>query len=176
MAGLYVSFAHLLQQTGTASSRYPHWLFPVVFSTLNVAAMLLQGLGDAAFNARAIEGGALMQLISFGLFTLFFLTTISKNVILYTIQGTSQTVVLISTGTVLILFWAVYQAITGVQGLGGYVNTHEGFVIGLDATPMLVLTLLFNVAHPAWIWRGMISYDVSGQKEQTKEVEDPDYV
>lgn len=52
--------------------------------------------------------------------------------------------------TALILIRCFFRAVELSQGYDGYLFVHEGFFIGLEATPMVLVQLVFVFAHPLW--------------------------
>ena len=45
----------------------------------------------------------------------------------------------------------VYRSIELVQGWRGYLITHEGYVIGLDAVPMMIAMGVLANFNPGWL-------------------------
>jgi len=43
-----------------------------------------------------------------------------------------------------------YRSIELIQGWRGFLITHEGFFIGLDAVPMAICMISLNICHPGW--------------------------
>jgi RTA1 like protein len=50
----------------------------------------------------------------------------------------------------LIYVRSIYRTVELLQGWSGYLITHEGYFIGLDAVTMLLAVAVFNFIHPGW--------------------------
>lgn len=53
--------------------------------------------------------------------------------------------------SLLIMVRSIFRAVEYIQGFNGYLLSHEAYLYALDATLMLGVMVLFNVAHPSGV-------------------------
>lgn len=174
-AALYVLLGKLIYDLGPRSSIISAKWYAIVFCTCDVVSLIVQAIGGAqaseATTDSAMELGTHIMVAGIGFqlltMTLFvgllvdFLRRVlrtqgefrggSSNVVT---KGMKLVFVALVISTVMIYIRGVYRTIELAQGWRGYLITHEGYFIGLDAAIMVIAVAVFVPIDPAVIFRG----------------------
>ncbi|EEU38089.1 uncharacterized protein NECHADRAFT_105196 [Fusarium vanettenii 77-13-4] len=175
-AGLYVILGTLINRLGRSSSLLGPKMYAIVFLTADIVALVIQAIGGALASTEAdkINGdtetgtnimvaGIVFQMAAMIVFTGLVLdfmrrVFIKKTYLSYDKTGlgspTSLPVtyawllaaVCVSLGMIFIR--SIYRTVELAQGWEGYLITHEGYFIGLDACLMIIAVGIFNFLDP----------------------------
>jgi hypothetical protein len=167
-AGIYIILGRLIAVTGgkgktsiIAPSTYL-W----IFCGCDLISLVVQAVGGsmasqaaAATPPRRSETGTntmvaviVFQMTSITLFVGFFIDFLRRAHKQNTPLGRRVVILICATtfSVVLIYIRSIYRTIELLQGWTGYLITHEGFFVGLDAVTMFLAVAVFNVVHPTW--------------------------
>lgn len=151
-AALYIILGILILRTPELSHYLSPKMYLVIFCIADFFSLLLQGVGGGvAASADTLTqlndgtytmvGGIFLQLAAMtvfsGLFAHYLYSAYSATP---RVKPDGRVVGVMVFATVLIMLRNIYRAIELLQGWNGYINTHQRFIIGLDAVPM-ILTL-----------------------------------
>lgn len=163
-AALYVLLGVLIRMLGPQSSLLSAKLYTIIFCTCDVISLVVQAIGggmasvasgsadgNTAPGTHIMVAGIVFQLFTMTLFALLVVDfarrvhhmRLERNVVL--------TLVAMTIAFVMIYIRSIYRTIELAQGWRGYLITHEGFFIGLDASIMFVAVFVFLVLDPAWL-------------------------
>lgn len=154
-AALYIILGILIARAPELSPIMTPKMYLVVFCTADFFSLLLQAIGGgiaaSAQTLTALNDGT--DIMIAGIFLQLAAMTIFSGLFLHYIYMAKQatpkvkidpTVLGISAFcTFLIMLRNIYRAIELLQGWNGYINTHQRFIIGLDAVPMVILLFAF---------------------------------
>ncbi|KAJ5113422.1 hypothetical protein N7456_001956 [Penicillium angulare] len=143
----------------------PSWLTKI-FVTGDVISFFMQSGGggilataksDSSMNMgnNVIIGGLIVQVISFSVFivvsVIFHRRMLNSpmHMMVKTQIPWSRYMMILYTGSALILVRSAYRVAEYVQGSTGYLQSKEAFVYIFDATLMLLCCILFNIFHPS---------------------------
>ncbi|KAK3377981.1 RTA1 like protein-domain-containing protein [Podospora didyma] len=174
-AALYILLHTLINLLGRDTSALSPRNYALIFCTCDLISLVVQAVGGAmASNESSKVGGdtqpgthIMVAGIAFQLFTmtifaglvLDFLRRVRNKRIAGTLPGgklpkqIKLVLVAVFVAFVMIYIRSVYRTIELAQGWEGYLITHEGYFIGLDATLMFVAVAVFLVLDPAVLLR-----------------------
>ncbi|WAO93415.1 Hypothetical protein NCS54_01096200 [Fusarium falciforme] len=178
-AGLYVILGTLINRLGRSSSLLGPKMYAVVFLTADIVALVIQAIGGALASTEAdkINGdtetgtnimvaGIVFQMAAMVVFTGLVLdfmrrVFIKKTYLSYGKAGREPpnslpvtyawllVAVCVSLGMIFIR--SIYRTVELAQGWEGYLITHEGYFIGLDACLMIIAVGIFNFLDPVFL-------------------------
>lgn len=169
-AALYVILGLLIVDLGRASSIISAKWYTVVFCTCDVISLVVQAVGGAMAStsdtdAQQTRGTHIMvagiafqlgTMTLFGLMVGDFIRRIGSSRL-----GMKQAVTprlrlvlaAVLASFLMIYIRSIYRTIELAQGWNGYLITHEGYFIGLDAAIMVVAVAVFIPVDPAVVMR-----------------------
>lgn len=170
-AALYVLLGKLILDLGPRSSMISAKWYAIVFCTCDILSLVVQAIGGAqaseANTNSAMELGTHVMVagIAFQLLTMTLFVGLMCDFLLRVLRtqgefsnmvtkGMKMVFVALVISTVMIYIRGVYRTIELAQGWRGYLITHEGYFIGLDATIMVIAVAIFIPIDPAVIFRG----------------------
>lgn len=193
-AALYVLLGLLLIAFGpTSSILSPKW-YTIVFCTCDIISLVVQAIGGAKASTadgddvaqkagtHIMVAGIAFQLFTMTLFVLLvfdFLRRVTSSAAAQ--RGTSPVTrgarlvfVAMVVSCAMIYIRGVYRTIELAQGWTGYLITHEGYFIGLDAAIMVVAVAVFVVIDPAVVFRkeGRLGYGGLASAKASRDVSD----
>ena len=103
-------------------------------------------------GTNIMVGGILFQMASITIFVGFFVEFLRRVRKQKRSLGTKINILIAATAfsCIMIYIRSIYRTIELLQGWSGYLITHEGYFIGLDAALMLLAVAVFNFIHPGW--------------------------
>lgn len=169
-AALYVLLGLLIIDLGRASSFLSAKWYTIIFCTCDVVSLVVQAVGGAFAStadtdAQQVRGthimvaGIAFQLGTMTLFGLMmgdFIRRIESRRLGMREAVTNRLKLLLAAILVsflMIYIRSIYRTIELAQGWSGYLITHEGYFIGLDAAIMVVAVAVFIVVDPALVMR-----------------------
>lgn len=170
-AALYVLLGKLILDLGPRSSMISAKWYAIVFCTCDILSLVVQAIGGAqaseANTNSAMELGTHIMVagIAFQLLTMTLFVGLMCDFLLRVLRtqgefsnmvtkGMKLVFVALVISTLMIYIRGVYRTIELAQGWRGYLITHEGYFIGLDATIMVIAVAIFIPIDPAVIFRG----------------------
>lgn len=172
-AALYVLLGKLILDLGRRSSIISARWYAIVFCTCDVASLIVQAIGGA--QASTATADSAMQLgthimvagIAFQLLTMTLFVGLLADFFVRVLRrggefGGSGVVTrgmrlvfgAMVVCVVMVYARSVYRTIELAQGWHGYLISHEGYFIGLDAAIMVVAVGVFVPVDPAVVFRG----------------------
>lgn len=170
-AALYVLLGLLIVDLGRASSILSAKWYTIIFCTCDVVSLIVQAAGGAMAStadtdAQQTRGthimvaGIAFQLGTMTLFGLMmgdFIRRIGSRRL--GLRGAVTPGLRMVLGAILASFLmiyirSIYRTIELAEGWNGYLITHEGYFIGLDAAIMVIAVAIFMLVDPAVIMRG----------------------
>lgn len=173
-AALYVLLGKLIVDLGRRSSVLTAKWYAIVFCTCDVLSLIIQAIGGAKasladtddemnLGTHIMVAGIVFQLFTMTLFGGFgadFLWRVlggrraGAGGGFQVTRGMKLVFAAIFVSFLMIYVRSIYRTIELLQGWHGYILTHEGFFIGLDAATMVVAVGVFVAIDPAVIFRG----------------------
>ncbi|KAI8657121.1 hypothetical protein NCS57_01089400 [Fusarium keratoplasticum] len=178
-AGLYVILGTLINRLGRSSSLLGPKMYAVVFLTADIVALVIQAIGGALASTEAdkINGdtetgtnimvaGIVFQMAAMVVFTGLVIdfmrrVFIKKTYLSYGKAGLEPPnslpvtyawlLVAVCVSLAMIFIRSIYRTVELAQGWEGYLITHEGYFIGLDACLMIVAVGIFNFLDPVFL-------------------------
>lgn len=99
--------------------------------------------------------GIIAQLVS-GCFFVVFLTVVIPRAWIDIRKRGNRPILLAMTAivfsTTMMILRGFYRSVELLQGWNGFLITHEGYLIGLDATPMLIAMGILAVLNPGMLF------------------------
>ncbi|KUI60923.1 hypothetical protein VP1G_08112 [Cytospora mali] len=165
-AALYVLLGILIIDLGRASSILSAKWYTIVFCTCDLVSLVVQAVGGAMAsmantNAQQTKGTHIMvagiafqlgTMTLFGLLVGDFIRRISSRRLGLRSSITRVLKLLLLAllvSFVMIYIRSIYRTIELAQGWSGYLITHQGYFIGLDATIMVIAVAVFMPIDPA---------------------------
>ncbi|UPK93076.1 hypothetical protein LCI18_004011 [Fusarium solani-melongenae] len=178
-AGLYVILGTLINRLGRSSSLLGPKMYAIVFLTADIVALVIQAIGGALASTEAdkvngdtetgtniMVAGIVFQMAAMVVFTGLVLdfmrrVFIKKTYLSYGKAGLERpnclpvtyawllVAVCVSLGMIFIR--SIYRTVELAQGWEGYLITHEGYFIALDASLMIVAVGIFNFLDPVFL-------------------------
>ena len=167
-AAIYVCLGYLIILLGARYSLIKPKLYLWIFCASDALALLVQagggGLAASETNknkstrpgASMMASGIILQLISMSVFVVLFLTFVyrTKAVSIENAGSVTANPVLLwlfATGVSISFVYirCVYRTIELLQGWDGYLISHEGFFLGLDASVMVIAIGVYIVLDPS---------------------------
>lgn len=170
-AALYVLLGKLIYDLGPRSSIISAKWYAIVFCTCDIISLVVQAIGGAqaseANTDSAMELGTHIMVagIAFQLLTMTLFVGLMGDFMRRVLRtqgefsnmvtkGMKLVFVALVISTAMIYIRGIYRTIELAQGWRGYLITHEGYFIGLDATIMVIAVAIFIPIDPAVIFRG----------------------
>ncbi|KAL2676445.1 hypothetical protein Neosp_010203 [[Neocosmospora] mangrovei] len=178
-AGLYVILGTLINRLGRSSSLLGPKMYAIVFLTADIVALVIQAIGGALASTEAdkINGdtetgtnimvaGIVFQMAAMIVFTGLVLdfmrrVFIKKSYLSYDKTGLESPTSLpvsyawllaaVCVSLAMIFIRSIYRTVELAQGWEGYLITHEGYFIGLDACLMIIAVGIFNFLDPVFL-------------------------
>lgn len=165
-AALYVLLGKLIRDLGRASSILSAKWYTIIFCTCDVVSLIIQAVGGAMASMAdtneeqdrgtdIMEGGIGFQLATMTLFGVL-LGDFARRIYgsKFGLRGAvtrelKLVLIAITISFVMIYIRSIYRTIELAQGWRGYLITHEGYFIGLDAAIMVVAVAVFVPIDPA---------------------------
>lgn len=105
--------------------------------------------GNTKPGTNIMVGGIAFQLGTMSFFAILFLDFLRRSRKLHMPLNYKKVLVAMVVSFVMIYIRSVYRTIELAQGWSGFLITHEGYFIGLDAALMVVAVAVFLVFDPA---------------------------
>lgn len=170
-AALYVLLGKLIYDLGARSSIISAKWYAIVFCTCDVVSLVVQAIGGAqaseANTDSAMELGTHIMVagIAFQLLTMTLFVGLLVDFLRRVLRAQGEFSNVVTKGmklvfaalvisTAMIYIRGVYRTIELAQGWRGYLITHEGYFIGLDAAIMVIAVAVFIPVDPAVVFRG----------------------
>ncbi|KAF3763300.1 RTA1-domain-containing protein [Cryphonectria parasitica EP155] len=167
-AALYVLLGRLIIGLGRSSSMLSPKMYTIVFCTCDVVSLVVQAVGGAQTSTASSTDQAGKELgthimvagIAFQLFTMtlfglllidFFRRVFSRGSEFrgFVTAPVQRVLVALVISFIMIYIRSIYRTIELAQGWTGYLITHEGYFIGLDASIMVIAVGVFVAVDPA---------------------------
>lgn len=173
-AALYIMLGALISTVGPKSSLISARAYALIFCTCDIVSLILQAVGGALASdasgrymgntkpgTNIMVAGIAFQLGTMTFFALFVVDFArrTRNMQLEKNAGTVAAQVMnadlkkvwvaLMVSFVMIYIRSIYRTIELAQGWRGFLITHEGYFIGLDAAIMVVAVGIFLVYDPA---------------------------
>lgn len=169
-AALYVLLGQLIHRAPDPKSvsMITPRMYAIVFCTCDVVSLVVQAVGGAMASeadtdtaqkngTHIMVAGIAFQLVTMALFGLLgadFARRVTKGWGLGNAGGLRLDVLVVGTVSFTMIFVrGIYRTIELAQGWRGYLITHEGYFIGLDAVIMVVAVGVFVVGDPAVVMK-----------------------
>lgn len=172
-AALYVLLGKLIVDLGRRSSILTAKWYAIIFCACDVLSLVVQALGGARASAadttEAMQTGTHIMVagIAFQLFTMTLFGALGADFLWRVLaspsragefrgrvtRGARLVFGALFVSFLMVYIRSVYRTIELVQGWHGYLITHEGYFIGLDAVIMVVAVAVFMVVDPAVVFR-----------------------
>lgn len=165
-AGIYVVLGGLIRIMGRQYSPIAASTYLWIFCTCDILSLVIQAIGGAKASEAVAQtppqssksgtdimvAGIVFQLGSITVFALLFLEFLRRVRREKQRLGTKIVLLIFATALsgLMIYIRSIYRTVELLQGWSGYLITHEGYFIGLDAALMLVAVVAFNFIHPGW--------------------------
>lgn len=170
IAGLYVVLGTLIRLMGRKYSLIGPTTYLWIFCSCDILSLVIQAIGGA-MAAEAVNenppkqsttgthimvGGIVFQMGSITVFAMLFLDFLRRVHKEKQTLGPKIDLLIAATAfsALMIYMRSIYRTIELLQGWSGYLITHQGFFIGLDASLMLLAVCVFNFIHPGWFLPG----------------------
>ncbi|KAJ9148589.1 RTA1-domain-containing protein [Pleurostoma richardsiae] len=161
-AALYVLLGILILQLG----RHTSWLsakwYAIVFCACDIISLVIQAIGGGMASSESdkpngntkpgtdiMVGGIVFQLGTMTLFALFFVDFLRRIRGMSVPRNIKLVLIAMVVSFVMIYIRSVYRTVELLQGWDGYLITHEGYFIGLDAAIMVVAVAVLLALDPA---------------------------
>ncbi|KAJ4421939.1 Envelope glycoprotein gp160 [Gnomoniopsis sp. IMI 355080] len=170
-AALYVLLGKLILDLGPRSSIISAKWYAIIFCSCDVGSLIVQAIGGA--KASMADTNSDMELgthimvagIAFQLFTMTLFVGLMVDFLVRVLRTQGEFRGMVTKGmqyvfmalvisTVMIYIRSVYRTIELAQGWHGYLISHEGYFIGLDAAIMVVAVGVFVPVDPAVVFAG----------------------
>jgi RTA1 like protein len=161
-AGLYVILGQLIHVLGRETSIISPRLYIMIFCTCDLVSLVLQAIGGGLASVASGEidgnttpgtnimvGGIAFQLGTMTFFAFLVFDFLRRTRKLSIPLDYKKVLVASFISFTLIYIRSIYRTIELAQGWNGYLITHEGFFLGLDASVMFVAVAVFLVFDPA---------------------------
>ncbi|EHK21647.1 uncharacterized protein TRIVIDRAFT_192004 [Trichoderma virens Gv29-8] len=176
-AGLYVLLGILIQKLGSQTSSLSPSHYAVIFCTCDIISLVVQAVGGALaakatveVNGNSVTGTHIMVAgISFQLFTMtvFALLVVdflrrASNLVMK--RPIKLVLIALFVAFLMIYMRSIYRTVELAEGWTGFLITHEGYFIGLDATLMVIAVIVFLIFDPAVLLRqDSVSWEAEGE-------------
>ncbi|KAI9811983.1 MAG: hypothetical protein M1827_004875 [Pycnora praestabilis] len=150
-AGVYVTLWVMIRVLGDEVSPLPPKIYLWICFCVDCVCLSLQATGGGLAGSASDDGsstqpgtdlmvvGIIAQLICAVLFSIVLAIVVSRGASQIMQNRPIQLVALATIiSTTMMITRGVYRSIELVQGWEGFLITHEGYVIGLDAVPMVI--------------------------------------
>jgi RTA1 like protein len=161
-AGLYVILGQMIHLLGRNTSIISPRAYLMVFCSCDLVSLVLQAAGgglasvaSGKLNGNTKPGTNLMvagiafQLGTMSFFALLVLDFLRRSRKLAMQIEYKKVLFALFISFTMIYIRSVYRTVELAQGWTGYLITHEGYFIGLDAALMFVAVIIFLVFDPA---------------------------
>lgn len=161
-AGLYVTLGWLIRLLGPQTSLISPKIYLLIFCTCDIISLILQAVGGglASVASGKVDGstkpGTLLMVggIAFQLGTMTFFLLLVLDFLRRTRKSAlsinyKKVLLALSISFTMIYIRSIYRTIELAQGWAGYLITHEGYFLGLDASIMAIAVCVFLVFDPA---------------------------
>lgn len=161
-AGLYVILGQLIHLLGRETTLVSPRAYLFVFCSCDVVSLVVQAVGGGLASVasgktngntkpgtNAMVGGIAFQLGTMTFFALLVLDFLRRTRKLAMPMNYRKVLVALFISFTMIYIRSIYRTIELAQGWEGYLVTHEGFFLGLDAATMVIAVAVFLVFDPA---------------------------
>lgn len=161
-AALYVLLGILIIQLGRKSSILSPKMYAIVFCACDVVSLVIQAIGggmassesdkvggDTKPGTNVMVAGIAFQLGTMTLFAVFLFDFVRRIRGMHVTRQLKQVLFAMFVSFLMIYIRSIYRTIELAQGWTGYLISHEGFFIGLDAAIMVVAVAVFLLFDPA---------------------------
>ncbi|KAH6603732.1 hypothetical protein Trco_008507 [Trichoderma cornu-damae] len=165
-AGLYVLLGILIKQLGNHTSTLSPSHYAIIFCTSDIISLVVQAVGGALAAKASVEingnlatgthimvAGIAFQLFTMSVFALFFIDFLRRASHLVIKRPIKLILVPLCVAFFMIYIRSIYRTIELAEGWTGFLITHEGYFIGLDAALMVVAVTVFLIFDPAVLLR-----------------------
>ncbi|KAJ4232917.1 hypothetical protein NW757_013765 [Fusarium falciforme] len=181
-AGLYIILGALINRLGRHSSILGPKMYAVIFLSCDIIALVVQAVGGAMASTESnkINGdtktgtnimvaGIVFQMAAMTAFTVLVLDFLRRVFLKKSYlesrkigpanrtdlpKAYSWLILAILISLFMIFVRSIYRTIELLQGWDGYLITHEGYFIGLDAATMTIAVAIFNFLDPIYLLWG----------------------
>lgn len=166
-AGLYVLLGVLIKQLGPQTSALSPSRYAIIFCTCDVISLVVQAVGGAlaakasvdvngnsATGTHVMVAGIVFQLFTMSIFALLVVDFLRRASSLAIPRRMKLVLVALFVAFLMIYIRSIYRTVELAEGWRGFLITHEGYFIGLDATLMVVAVTVFLVFDPAVLLQG----------------------
>ncbi|KAH7011082.1 RTA1 like protein-domain-containing protein [Ilyonectria destructans] len=181
-AGLYVILGALINRIGRHASILGPKMYAIIFLSCDIIALVIQAVGGAMASTESdkINGdtkpgtnimvaGIVFQMAAMSVFTVLVLDLLRRVFFKTSSLETKKLgpadhnevpkaytwlLVAVFISLFMIFVRSIYRTIELLQGWDGYLITHEGYFIGLDASTMTIAVAVFNFLDPVWLLWG----------------------
>jgi len=165
-AAIYVILGRLIVIMGKETSPISATTYLWIFCGCDLISLVVQAVGGSMASQAAaatpprksetgtniMVGGIVFQMASITVFVFLFLEFLRRTrkqrrsitAKIYLLVGAS------AFSCLMIYIRSIYRTVELLQGWSGYLITHEGYFIGLDAVLMFLAVVVFNFIHPGW--------------------------
>ncbi|KAK3493884.1 RTA1 like protein-domain-containing protein [Neurospora crassa] len=190
-AALYVLLGMLIRILGRQTSVLSAKWYAIIFCSCDVISLVIQAIGggmassesnkeggDTKPGTHTMVAGIVFQLFTMTVFAVLVLDFLRRVYALAKgrrdgrgglTRNMKLTVLALFVSFVMIYIRSVYRTVELAQGWSGYLITHEGYFIGLDATLMVISAGIFLVLDPAVLLKHemtRVTTNGSGKEEQ----------
>lgn len=161
-AGLYVVLGQLIRLLGRESSLISPRVYLFVFCSCDLISLILQAIGGGLASVQSgklngntkpgtnlMVGGIAFQLGTLSVFLLLVFDFLRRTRTLAMPLNYKKVIAALFIAFAMIYIRGIYRTVELAQGWTGFLITHEGFFLGLDASVMVVAVWIFLVFDPA---------------------------
>lgn len=165
-AGLYVLLGILIKQLGPQTSILSPSHYAIIFCTCDVVSLVVQAVGGALAAKATVElngdtttgthimvAGIGFQLFTMSIFALLVFDFLRRARRMVMMRSIKLALIALFVAFLMIYIRSIYRTVELAEGWTGFLITHEGYFIGLDAILMVIAAVVFLVLDPAVLLR-----------------------
>lgn len=177
-AGLYVLLGTLINELGPQTSSLSPSYYAIIFCTCDVISLVVQAVGGALAARATVEvngdsstgthimvAGIAFQLFTMSVFALLVVDFLRRARGLVIKIPIKLVLIGLFVAFLMIYIRSIYRTIELAEGWTGFLITHEGYFIALDATLMVITVTVFLLLDPAMLLREeSVSWEAGDRK------------
>ncbi|KAL7815094.1 RTA1 like domain-containing protein [Trichoderma gracile] len=165
-AGLYILLGTLIKQLGPQTSSISPSSYAIIFCTCDVISLVVQAVGGALAAKATVElngdtttgthimvAGIAFQLFTMTIFAVLVFDFLRRARRLVMMRPTKLALIALFVAFLMIYIRSIYRTVELAEGWTGFLITHEGYFIGLDAILMVIAAVVFLILDPAVLLR-----------------------
>ncbi|PKK49652.1 hypothetical protein CI102_5424 [Trichoderma harzianum] len=177
-AGLYVLLGTLINELGPQTSSLSPSYYAIIFCTCDVISLVVQAVGGALAARATVEvngdsstgthimvAGIAFQLFTMSVFALLVVDFLRRARGLVIKRPIKLVLIGLFVAFLMIYIRSIYRTIELAEGWTGFLITHEGYFIALDATLMVITVTVLLLFDPAVLLREeSVSWEAGDRK------------